>query len=60
MLMEQVTEELDCAREYIDIAVFQIHDGEIFAEFSEKLREGIRVELFTLPYDSIHDGVPGY
>lgn len=56
-IIEQVIKELAHAKEYIKIAVFQIHNRELFAKLNEKLSQGVRVELFTLPYNSIHDSV---
>lgn len=56
-IIDQIIDELDNAKEYIKIAVFQIHNTELFAKLNEKLTQGVKVELFTLPYNSIHDRV---
>lgn len=45
------------ASRYIRIALFQIHNEEIFDLLIEKLKEAIMVEIITLPYDSINPDV---
>jgi len=50
----KVISELQEAGRFIKIAVFQLHNPDIFKVLDDKLREGIKVEIFTLPYDSIH------
>jgi len=52
---EFVLAELEQAQEYIRIAVFQIHSAPILNALIRKAKEGVRVEIFTLPVDSIHD-----
>ena len=52
---ELVLNELNDAREYIRIAVFQIHNYEILKTLIKKAKNGVKIELFTLPLDSIHD-----
>jgi len=42
------------AEKFIRIAIFQLHNQNIFTLLNEKLAEGVRVEIFTLPYDSIN------
>ena len=56
-VVDKVIQELRHARQFIRIAVFQIHDEKVFSALDEKLEEGVRVEIFTLPYDSINDNV---
>lgn len=56
-VIDRVVSELDSADDYIRIAVFQIHNQQIFNVLERKLNEGVRVEIFTLPYDSINDDV---
>lgn len=52
-IIERVIGELAIAQEYIRIAMFQIHNQAVFNVLTQKLAEGINVEIFTLPYDSI-------
>ncbi len=49
-----IIEELIKAEKYIHIAVFQLHRKDIFKILKNKLNEGVKIEIFTLPYDSIH------
>ena len=56
-VISQVINELDRAEKYIRIAIFQLHNQAIFDVLNKKLAQGISVEIFTLPYDSIHDDV---
>lgn len=56
-VVDKVIQELKEATKFIRIAVFQMHDPSIFSTLEEKLKEGVRIEIFTLPYDSIHDNV---
>jgi PLD-like domain len=53
-VVENILQELRRASKYIRIAVFQIHDEDVFALLTEKLKQGVRVEIITLPYDSIN------
>lgn len=53
----RVIEELRKAKKYIKIAVFQLHNPEVFKVVEEKLKQGILVEIFTLPYDSINSDI---
>ncbi len=53
-VVENILQELRRARKYIRIAVFQIHQEDVFALLIEKLKQGVRVEIITLPYDSIN------
>ena len=52
---EMIKEKLNSAEIFINIAVFQIHSDEIFKILLEKVRKNIKVEIFTLSHDSIHD-----
>jgi len=45
------------ARKFIRIALFQIHNQLIFDVILKKLEEGVKVEIFTLPYDSINQKI---
>jgi len=56
-VIETVIAELDDANEYIRIAVFQLHNPKIFDILFSKLDQGKKIEIFTLPEDSINDDV---
>ncbi len=56
-VITKIISELQDAEEYIRIAVFQIHNREIFNVLNNKLGEGVRVEIITLPYDSINEDI---
>lgn len=55
--LRQVNNELASAEEYIRIAIFQLHNQEVFNILNEKLSGGVKVEIFTLPYDSINEDI---
>ena len=54
-VIRKVIEELDKAEEFIKIAIFQLHHMDIFNILLRKIRQGVSVEIFTLPYDSIYE-----
>lgn len=56
-VINTIINELQQAEAFIRIANFQIHDNNLFTILNDKLNEGIRVEIFTLPYDSIPDDI---
>lgn len=56
-VIERIISELNHAEEFIRIAVFQIHDPQVFSVLNNKLNEGVRVEIITLPYDSINEDI---
>jgi len=56
-VITKIISELQDAEEYIRIAVFQIHNREVFNVLNDKLNEGVRVEIITLPYDSINEDI---
>lgn len=56
-IVEKILVELSSAQKYIRIAIFQIHREEVIDVLSKKLDEGVKVEIFTLPYDSINEDV---
>ncbi len=56
-VIAKIINELRDAEEYIRIAVFQIHNEEVFKVLNNKLNEGVRVEIMTLPYDSINEDI---
>jgi len=49
--------EIELAEKYVRIAIFQMHQEGIFKILSQKIKQGINVEILTLPYDSINDDV---
>lgn len=53
--IKTIIPELQKAQKYIRIAVFQIHHKDLFEVLDKKCKEGIRVEIITLPYDSINE-----
>ncbi|XHH08865.1 MAG: phosphatidylserine/phosphatidylglycerophosphate/cardiolipin synthase family protein [Candidatus Bathyarchaeia archaeon] len=52
-VITQIIEEINTAKEYIRIAIFQLHNVEVFEALQRKLDEGVKVEIFTLPFDSL-------
>lgn len=48
-----VINELEEAEQYIRIAIFQLHHHGVFEILNQKLSQGLKVEILTLPYDSI-------
>jgi len=49
--------ELSRAQKFAKIAIFQIHAKEVFDVLKQKLKQGIAVEIITLPFDSINSDV---
>lgn len=56
-VVSKAVEELGKAEEFIRIAMFQIHNEDIFRTLTNKLSHEVRVEILTLPYDSINPNV---
>jgi phosphatidylserine/phosphatidylglycerophosphate/cardiolipin synthase-like enzyme len=56
-VVPSITEEICRATRYIRIAIFQIHSNKVFDMLSEKLKAGVKVEILTLPFDSINPDV---
>jgi phosphatidylserine/phosphatidylglycerophosphate/cardiolipin synthase-like enzyme len=56
-ILDRIVSELDDADEFVRIAIFQLHNQDIFAVLNDKLRAGVAVEIFTLPYDSINENI---
>ncbi len=56
-VVESVIRELTAAKEYIRVAIFQLHNQEVFEVLTHRLRNGVKVEVFTLPYDSVNEDV---
>ncbi len=54
-VLDKIFSILDKADIFIKIAVFQIHNKKFFDVISKKLSKNVKVEIFTLPYDSIHE-----
>ncbi len=52
--LDQVATEIDKATDFIKIAVFQIHNYKIINALDSSLSRKVKVELITLPYDSIN------
>ena len=56
-VIQLIIDELNRAEKFIKIAVFQIHNEEIFKILENKLDNHIEVDIFTLPYDSINEDI---
>lgn len=56
-VIQNVIHELESAEEYIKMAVFQLHNQDIFNLLFAKLEQGVDVDIFTLPPDSINDNI---
>ena len=56
-IIKKVVSEIKLAKEYIRIAMFQIHNEEVFSTLLALAKKGIRIEILTLPYESINDDV---
>jgi len=56
-ILSRVISELKKAKEYIRIAIFQLHRKEIFKTLIEKIDEGVQVEIITLPFISINEKI---
>ena len=56
-VIDQVMREIDDAEEFIRIAIFQIHNQQLFDALKNKVYQGLNVEIFTLPLESIHENV---
>lgn len=56
-VINRVVKEVEEAKQYIKIAVFQIHKESIYEALEHALNRGVAVEIFTLPYDSINEDI---
>lgn len=56
-VIPKIIEEIQQAEKYVRIAMFQIHHEDIFRALNDKLDQGLEVEIFTLPYDSINEDI---
>lgn len=52
-----IIQEINSAKEYVRIAIFQLHNRDVIKALEDKLKEGLRVEILTLPYDSINKDI---
>jgi len=52
-----IIDEMASAEKYVRIAMFQIHREDVFNTLLKLLANGIKIEIFTLPYDSINKDV---
>jgi phosphatidylserine/phosphatidylglycerophosphate/cardiolipin synthase-like enzyme len=52
-----IAKEMASAKKYVRIAMFQIHREDVFKTLTDLLAKGVRVEVLTLPYDSINKDV---
>ena len=55
--VQLIAKEIASAKKYVRIAMFQIHREDIFKTLTDLLANKVRVEVLTLPYDSINDDV---
>ena len=53
-IIDRIIREIKEAEKYVTIAVFQIHNDNIYDSLEEALNRNIKVMVFTLPYDSIN------
>ena len=56
-VIPMIIEEIGLSEKYVRIAMFQIHHEDVFNVLSDKIKQGLRVEIFTLPYDSINKDI---
>lgn len=56
-MINGVIKQLQKAESFIRIAIFQMHNREVFKVLNDKLQNGVNVEIFTLPYDSINEDI---
>lgn len=56
-VIDEVLEELKKSEKYIRIAIFQLHEQRVFEVLEEKLKSGVEVDIFTLPYDSVNEDI---
>lgn len=53
-VLDRVVKEIVRTEKYLKIAEFQIHNTEIFDAIASALDRGVKVEIITLPYNSIN------
>lgn len=56
-VIDKVLKELEKAEQFIKIAVFQIHLDNLFDLLERKVKQGLKIDIFTLPYDSINNTI---
>lgn len=56
-VIERVVQKIKEAKEYVRIAIFQIHNETVYDALEHVLVNGITVEILTLPYDSINKNI---
>lgn len=56
-VIPKIIEEIKTAKVYVRIAIFQLHDENVLNALEKRLKEGLRVEVITLPYDSINKDI---
>ncbi len=56
-VIKNVVEEIKKAKIYIKIAIFQIHNYDIYDSLEFALKNNVDVEIFTLPFDSINENI---
>lgn len=56
-VIKKVAEEIRKAKKYVKIAIFQIHNEDIYNSLEMVLKNNVNVEIFTLPYDSINEKI---
>ena len=56
-VIPRTIDELAEAEQYIRIAIFQFHHYGVFEVLKRKLSQGLKVEILTLPYDSINEDI---
>jgi len=49
-----IIREIDSAEKYVRIAIFQLHNENVISALDKKLKRGVKIEILTLPYDSIN------
>lgn len=55
--MPVILKEIERAEKFVKIAMFQIHNKDVFKILCDKAKQGLRIEVLTLPYDSINDDI---
>ena len=54
---KEIVSRIQDSKEYIRIAVFQMHSEVIFSALLDRAGQGVNIEICTLPYDSINSDV---
>lgn len=53
-VIPSIIKEIYSAEKYVRIAIFQLHNKAVIDSLNKKLAEGLKIEIFTLPFDSIN------